>query len=303
MNLSSSSQDTKFILYAQHGWADTSREIGRLAKTLAGDRALIVTPNLGWWQTWWRIEPLIAKVEAIASTTKREYPDLPWRIIGHSMGGLIWLELLHRHPEWCECVESLVLIASPIGGADLARIIDPGFWGFSIARDLGQNRRILANSIAQKIPTLAIAGDIDNGSDGTIPVSSTEIEQAHWVKLSGLSHPQLKNTPELLPIIQQFWDNPVILPNRDFSPTQKAIRYLQTVPGMTDTHPRHFWRSRIVVTLADGGTIRLWYNPLRVLHVFVSDALENCLYCGFVGWQQTQKLEMAIAQYWNNNYS
>lgn len=296
MSFSQSPDNPEFILYAQHGWADTGREIGLLAHQLAGDRAKIVAPSLGWWQTWWRIEPLIAQVEAIAQPTLQAFPDLPLRIVGHSMGGLIWLELLHRHPEWQSRVHSLVLVASPVGGSDLARLIDPLAWGIGIAADLGKNRRFLAADLAQTIPTLAIAGDLDGGSDGTIPVSSTWVEKAHWVQLSGLSHPQLKNTPELLPVIQKFWQNPLILPAEAPNLTQIVIQRLHAVPGMTDTHPRHFQSARIIVTLADNSTVRWWRNFFGIPHVFVADSHETCLYSGFVGWDHVQDLRDAIAE-------
>lgn len=296
MNFSQSPENPEFILYAQHGWADTGKEIAALAYQLAGDRAKIVAPSLGWWQTWWRIEPLIAKLEAIATPTLQAFPDLPLRIVGHSMGGLIWLELLHRHPEWRDRVHSLVLVASPVGGADLARALDPWAWGIGIAGDLGKNRRILAADLAQTIPILAIAGDLDGGSDGTIPISSTWIEKAHWVQLSGLSHPQLKNTPELVPIIQKFWQNPLILSEEAPTIAQIIIQRLHAVPGMTDTHPRHFQNAQTIVTIADGSTVRLWRNFLGVPHIFVADSQGKCLYSGFVGWGHEQDLRDAIAE-------
>lgn len=296
MNFSQTPENPEFILYAQHGWADTGKEIGALARQLAGDRAKIVAPSLGWWQTWWRIEPLINKVEAIATATMQEFPDLPLRIIGHSMGGLIWLELLHRHPEWRDRVHSLVLVASPVGGADLARLLDPLAWGIGIAGDLGKNRRVLAANLAQTIPTLAIAGDIDGGSDGTIPVSSTWVEKAHFVQLSGLSHPKLKNTPELVPVIQKFWQNPLILPEETPTLTQIVIQRLQAVPGMMDTHPRHFKHAQTIVTLADNSTVGLWRNFFGIPHIFVANSQENCLYSGFVGWGHEPELENAIAE-------
>ncbi|NEQ86615.1 MAG: alpha/beta hydrolase, partial [Moorea sp. SIO2I5] len=155
-----------FLLYAQHGWADTSKAIANLAQSIATSRTAIIAPDLGWFKTWLWIEPLIKQLEHIVLDTIVTYPQTPIRIIGHSMGGLIWLELLSRHQDWWSQVESLVLIGSPIGGADLARIIDPLGIGIGIAKDLGINRRQLAESIGAVIPTLVIAGDSDHGSDG-----------------------------------------------------------------------------------------------------------------------------------------
>src|SRR5215216_4800699 len=156
-----------FILCAQHGWADTSRDMAKLAHTLASTDTLVVTPDLGWFQTWLRIEPLILRVDQQITAVLGANPDARLRIIGHSMGGLIWLEVLHRHRSWWARVDSLVLLACPVGGADLARMVDPIQMGIGIARDLGTDRRPIAEAIAQQISTLSIAGDVDGGSDGT----------------------------------------------------------------------------------------------------------------------------------------
>ncbi|MEO0377730.1 MAG: alpha/beta hydrolase, partial [Cyanobacteria bacterium P01_A01_bin.17] len=136
------------IIYAQHGWADDHRHMEYLATQLAAPTSKIVAPNLGYWRTWLRIAPLIDRVDAIATQTHAQHPHAPMRIIGHSMGGLIWLEVLHRHPEWWPQVESLVLVGSPVGGADLARMIDPFGWGIGVARDLGKSRRGIGVAIA-----------------------------------------------------------------------------------------------------------------------------------------------------------
>ncbi len=195
----------EFILFAQHGWADTNEEISQLARTLANDKTIIVSPNLGWVKTWLSMEPLIEMVRKKAEEISQKYPQTPWRIIGHSMGGLIWIELLHQNPQWWPKIHSLVLIGCPVGGADLARIIDPLSIGVGIASDLGKSRRLKADRITKIVPTLVLAGNIDNGSDGTIPISSTKLFYSHFVCLPNLSHSQLKNHPILVDVIQKFW--------------------------------------------------------------------------------------------------
>ena len=287
-----------FILFAQHGWADHSKDMAALSQTLATPTTLIVAPDLGYIATWLRIEQLIQKVEQIAIHTITQYPTTPIRIIGHSMGGLIWLELLNRHPEWWSSVEFLVLIASPIGGADLGRIIDPLGLGIGIARDLGINRRQLAQTIAQVIPTLIIAGDIDGGSDGTITVESTKFPHAQFVCLPGLSHPVLKNHPQVAISIRNFWTEPKPLAStvveQDFSTL--LIQRLQSVTGMTDAHRRDFYRAKVLITFKDGITILTWKNPLQVEHVFVANCQGQCLYGGFVGLIHAEGLRQTLKQ-------
>jgi hypothetical protein len=283
-----------FILFAQHGWADGAKAIATLARTVATPKTLIVSPDLGWINTWIRMEPLIQRVEQIALDTITQYPETPIRIIGHSMGGLIWLEVLSRHPEWWLKVHSLVLVASPVGGAHLARFIDPLEIGIFMARDLGKNRREIAELIAEVIPILIIAGDIDNGSDGTVTVQATKFSHAKFVRLPGLSHPVLKNHPRVAQTIRDFWVNPEkqVPIEPDLSTT--LIQLLRSVPGMTDGHPRDFHRAKPCIIFKDGITVLSWKNPLQIDHVFVANNQGQCLYSGFVGWLHRDALRKAL---------
>jgi hypothetical protein len=284
-----------YILCVQHGWADTERAIARLAQSLATDRTLIVNPNLGWWRTWFRISPLIKTLENQVNQLIAQYPHTPFRVVGHSMGGLIWLELLHRHPEWRSQVESLVLIGSPIGGASLARMVDPMKVGVGIANDLGKSRREIAETIAQEIPTLIIAGDIDKGSDGTVTVEATKFFGAKFVCLSGLNHVALRNHPEVTGVILEFWEDPSSIPTDELSFVETLIGRLRSIPGMTDDHPRNFVQSEKCMRFADGLKICRWRNIWQIDHVFLASQQEHCLYSGYVGWFHRQDLEAGLS--------
>lgn len=292
--------ESNFILYAQHGWADNSKEISKLAQALSTENNLVITPDLGWVKTWINIKILIKKLETIVINKRKEYPHLPMRIIGHSMGGLIWLELLNNHPEWHSNIHSLILIASPVNGADLARIIDPLSVGIGIAKDLGKSRRLIAESIAQVIPTLIIAGDVDNGSDGTITVQTTKFNYAKFVCLKGLYHSQLKSSFQLIEIINNFWQNPVITPlfPPDFG--SLLIEKLRKIPGITDAHPRDFKHSKTYFTFQNGFTIKTWQNLTGITHVFLADNQDKCIYGGFVGWIHTKNLYHSLEEIKNN---
>jgi len=278
-----------YILYAQHGWADINQGIGRLAQQIASPTAKVIVPNLGFVNTWIRIEPLIARVEAIAHQTQTEHPDTPIRIVGHSMGGLIWLEVLARHPEWWPKIESLVLVASPIGGADLGRMVDPFEWGIGIARDLGTNRRSLAERIAAEVPTLIIAGDYDGGSDGVVPVECTKFHRASYVAVNNINHDRMKKHPAVAEIIQQFWQSAdhLCVPAPIESECDRIIRQLQSIPGMTDAHYRGFTASQHWSDLSAELHLRTWQNRLGIHHVFLSNRSSDCLFAGFVGWPHT----------------
>ena len=198
-------QTPDYLLFAQHGWADTSVTMRTLANRLNLENAVVISPNLGFYRTWWRMRPLIIKVSAIAQYYLENFPQIPLRIIGHSMGGLIWLEILNQNPHWWERVDSLVLIASPIQGAELARIIDPFQLGIGVARELAMNRQTLAETIAKAIPTLSIASNYFLGTDGTISVRSTQFQYAQCICVSGVSHADLRVAPEVITHIRQFW--------------------------------------------------------------------------------------------------
>ena len=289
-----------FIVLAQHGWSDNGDDMGQLAKAVATSETLVIAPSLGLLTTYWRIEPLIKKLEKIALETINQHPDLSLRIMGHSMGGLICVELLHRHPELWHRVHSLVVIGSPMGGSDIARIIDPLGIGIGMARDLGKNRREIAAKIAQNIPTLTIAGDLGFGTDGLVTVANTKFAHSKFILVPGGAHAALKRNRKLIPIIQEFWLNPQIADAPENNLATKIIQRLQRVPGMTDAHYRDFERSQIQFTCSEGIQIRTWKNPARIDYVFVADAIGKCLYSGYVGWLHASQLRQTLAELANN---
>lgn len=282
-----------FLLFVQHGWADDNRAMIALAHQLVDASTRIIAPNLGYIQTWIRIAPFIQAIEAIVQDNIEQYPDVPLKIIGHSMGGLIWLEVLHRHPEWWVNVHSLVLIASPVGGADLGRLIDPFNLGIGIARDLGQNRKPIAETIAATIPTLVIAGNVDQGSDGTVPIACTQFSHARFVCLDDLSHPVLRNHPLVISTVRDFWDDFDIVNSLRL---HDIIQRIRIVPGITDGHWRGFHQAQPIITLPDGSTIRTWKNWAGIDHVFVAAPEGQCLYAGFVGWLHSIDLKYTLQE-------
>lgn len=291
---------TNFVLFAQHGWADNNQAIASLANTLIANNSPVIAPDLGWAKTWVRIEPLIEQVEKVALKAIEDYPDYSWRIIGHSMGGLIWVELLHRHREWWPRVHSLALVGSPIGGSDLGRMIDPFNLGIAIAKDLGTNRRPLAEAIAAHIPTLVVAGNSDDGSDGTVTLECTKVARATFVVLPDVAHAPLKNHPLVGKAIQMFWQQPHVLPPDAITPTHEVIQQLRQIPGMTDAHHRDAHRGHTLFSLSDGSSLRMWTNGFGVPHIFVISQYGECLYGGFVGWIHRGDLQVALCQLQNN---
>jgi len=298
-------QTENFILFAQHGWADTNYDIGQLARSLTNQNSPIYNPDLGWKDTWLKISPLIDRVEKIALEAINT-SDLPLRIIAHSMGGLIWLEVLNRHQEWFPRVHSLVLIGSPIGGSDLGRLFDPLRLFPLMARDLGTNRRPIAEAIASKIPTASIVGDIGNNTDGTVPIGCSQFAHAHFVRLKAINHPTLKNHPQVAAAIREFWANPVITPLQTDTAAQ-LIAKLRSL-DLTETNNQNFKYAKVMQTYPDGTKLWKWTNPLQVTHIFVtvpnSDnkysgdkySGNNCIFSAYASWQDKQKLAIALSK-------
>ncbi len=293
-DITANNSSPDFLLFAQHGWADRGDDISKLAQALATTNTHLVVPSLGIVKTFISIEPLVEQVEKLAIEAINNYPETPLRIMGHSMGGLIWLEVLDRHPEWWHKVHSLVTIGSPIGGSDVARIIDPFNIGIGTAKDLGKNRRPLAEKIAQHIPSLSIASDLNAGSDGLVTVECSKFAYCKFVLISGIRHAALKCHPRIVPIIQEFWANPQIESSSNTDLATKVIQHLQSVPGMTDASYKDIKRSRVKIIFADGTTLSTWNNLLGISHVFVTDKQEKCLYAGYVGWPHATGLAKAI---------
>jgi pimeloyl-ACP methyl ester carboxylesterase len=192
-----------FILYAQHGWADNSEGITRLAQDLSTPQSMVIAPNLGWIDTWFKMSPLIKKVEAIAVTNFNQYPNTPVRIIGHSMGALIWLEILIRYPQWWQNIHSFVLVGAPVGGSKLGKMLDP--FRIAVGGDLGKSRIKMAEAIALSIKTLSIAGDINGTTDGTVTIASTKFNRSKSQIIKGVNHPRLRNHPSVAIAIREFW--------------------------------------------------------------------------------------------------
>ncbi|MEB3225463.1 MAG: alpha/beta hydrolase [Synechococcus sp.] len=265
-----------------------------LAQRVACENTQIVVPNLNFLTTFLSLDPLLEKVEISAAETLEKFPDFPFRVIGFSLGGVLWVEVLSRNPAWLDRLEALVLLGSPIRGASLARTVDPFGWGMGIAQELGRNRQYLAEKITQKIPTLVIAGSLNNGGDGVIPVESTKLNYTHFYRRDNVRHQDLGIDLIVSEKIKDFFQNPRVTLAEN-SRLTRLIEHFQNVEGMTPADERDFPKSTIQYTFTDGITLREWVNPVGVRHIFIADAEGHCQFSGFTGWVHDKALRRAIA--------
>jgi len=85
--------------------------------------------------------------------------------------------------------------------------------------------------------------------------------------------------------VQQSTHNP-----NQQSPTEKIIKILQTLKGMTSADPRDISKAEYFCTLSDGSVILIFKNNFNVHHVFVASKKGSVIFSGFVGWVHTNGL-------------
>jgi pimeloyl-ACP methyl ester carboxylesterase len=278
------------LLFAQHGWADNNQAMLSFGREVAGPGELVIAPNLGYVRTWLRIEPLIATAERAVTDALGQHPQARIRAIGHSMGGLIWIEMLTRHPEWLARTDRLVLIGCPVGGAQLAGILDP--LGLTIGRDLRVDRRARAEAIAAEVPTLTVVGDLLGQHDGTVSHESARLVNARFVLTPAASHAALRNHRTVAGLVRSFFNDPDP-PAVDHA--SLAARF-QAIPGIIAAEPGLMLVAKIVMMLADGTTIRT-LTPMPGLElIFVADGEGRCRFAGAVPWTARAAYQLALAE-------
>jgi pimeloyl-ACP methyl ester carboxylesterase len=286
---SSTAPEIDTLLFAQHGWADTNQAMLRFGQELASPGDLVIAPNLGYVRTWLRMEPLIQTVEQAAAEALEQHPHATIRAVGHSMGGLIWVELLTRHPEWLARTDRLVLIGCPVGGAELAGILDP--LGLTIGRDLRVDRRARAEAIASTVPTLTIVGDLLGQHDGTVTHESARLVNARFVLTPSASHAALRNHRMVVQLVRAFFDQPSP-PEVDHD---ALVARLRSIPGLLPAEQSLMLMAKVALMLTDGTTIRT-IAPMPGLEVvFLADGEGRCRFAGTVPWTAKSAYQQALA--------
>jgi pimeloyl-ACP methyl ester carboxylesterase len=282
--------DIETLLFVQHGWADTNQAMLRFGQELASPGDLVIAPNLGYVRTWIRMEPLIRTVEQAAAGALEQHPHATIRAVGHSMGGLIWVELLTRHPEWLVRTDRLVLIGCPVGGAELAGILDP--LGLTIGRDLRVDRRARAEAIAATVPTLTIVGDLLGQHDGTVTHDSARLVNARFVLTPSASHAALRNHKVVVQLVRTFFEQPTP-PDVNH---EGLIARLRAVPGLLPAEQSLMLMAKLAMMLSDGTTLRT-LTPMPGLEVvFLADGDGRCRFAATVPWTAKAAYQQVLAE-------
>jgi pimeloyl-ACP methyl ester carboxylesterase len=281
------------LVFSQHGWADNNRKMLAFGLAVAPPGAEVVAPDLGFVRTWLRFDPLVDLVEAEAASFFDQFPDATARIIGHSMGGLIWLTILDRHPEWRERVAALALIGCPVRGADLAGLVDRQGW--TIGRDLAVDRSAAASRVAAAVPTISVAGDLILASDGAITCRSARVDGARFVCLPRESHPGLIKSDRVVRLVRAYLQDP-FPPDTDPLP---IVDRLRAVPGMVDLAvgtPAASAAAGAAVALLfrDGANVRLRHPAFGNVQVAVADGEGHLVWAGATGRPHVRALRHAF---------
>lgn len=276
------------ILFVQHGWADRAASLRPLARALTTPTTRVVNPNLGYLRTWLRMDTLVDRVEAEATEAIAAAPSARIRVVGHSMGGLIWLEVLERHPEWWTRVDGVVLLGSPIGGVRLAHLADP--FNLAIGRDLKVNRRPVASRLAQRMRLLSIAGKSDAAGDGVVRVADAQAPGVPTMVLPGVDHRGLRSHRLVLRLAREFFRNgPAAGP-----PPEALVARLRAIPGMTDSRARSVFRPPLAILFRDGTTLLAGRTLLGVDEVALLTPDATPRYAGFVTRKDGEQLRRSL---------
>jgi pimeloyl-ACP methyl ester carboxylesterase len=265
------------LLFCQHGWSDTHRTMERLGHAVASPQCQVVATELGYIETWLGIERLTDTVERDSAAWLMRYPDATARVIGHSMGALIWLEVLGHHADWWPRFDRLVFLGAPIAGADIASLALP--LGLTVAGDLALDRRALADRIASTIPTISIVGDLLPGTDGLVTHQSARISGARFMAVPGVTHMALRTNTVVQRLIRAFFRNPV----PSLIEIDVIARHLRDINGLEGSDPRLARLAPTVILFADGSSVRCLTGIPGVGHLFLVSPEGQCMFAGRVG--------------------
>ncbi len=158
-------------------------------------------------------KPFEANVERLARFARETLSGRPAHYVGHSLGGVLILEMLNRHPEIA--ARSVVLLGAPVRGSFAGRrlgLAAVGRWLMGGSRPLWDERSARWRRAA---PLGVVAGTVPMGlgrafgrmpgpSDGVVCVSETEVDGMSAQALVPLSHSFLIVSGRVAKMVERF---------------------------------------------------------------------------------------------------
>jgi pimeloyl-ACP methyl ester carboxylesterase len=157
--------------------------------------------------------PLEPNVERLARLARDGLGGGPAYFVGHSLGGLLILEMLRRYREIAAA--GVVLIGSPVRGCYAGRrlaLSAIGRWMMGASGPLWEERDA-AWARAEPLGVIAgtralglgrVLGPLPGASDGVVRVSETRVEGMRAQALVGLGHSALIFSPRVAALVARF---------------------------------------------------------------------------------------------------
>jgi len=158
--------------------------------------------------------PLDGNVERLARFVRESFADRPAHFIGHSLGGVVVLETLNRHPEIA--VASALLIGSPVRGSFAGRRFGRtrlGRWMLGQSATCWEERSarwsraaplgVLAGSVAIGLGRM-VGGRLPGVNDGVVRIEETAVEGVAASKVVPQPHSWMPVSPGVARMTEAF---------------------------------------------------------------------------------------------------
>jgi pimeloyl-ACP methyl ester carboxylesterase len=173
----------------------------------------------GYATSWFRYPsrgPIEGSIESLARFARDLAPGGPLHFVGHSLGGVLALDMLTRHPE--VPAASVVLLGAPVRGSLAGRRFGEkafGRWMLGASRPLWERREAVWSRpaplgvIAGTVPVglgRAVEGRLPGQNDGVVCVDETEVAGMTARVLVPLGHSVLLVSSRVAHLVAHFID-------------------------------------------------------------------------------------------------
>jgi len=158
--------------------------------------------------------PIEGSIESLARFARQLPGSAPIHFVGHSLGGVLILDMLGRHPE--VPAASVVLLGAPVRGSLAGRLFGArafGRWMLGASRPLWERREAVWSRpaplgvIAGTVPLglgRAVEGRMPGENDGVVCVEETEVKGMTARTLVPLGHSALIVSRRVADLVARF---------------------------------------------------------------------------------------------------